>query len=224
MDIDHETTVLYENVARVYAERFCSQQTLDFEQGYVERLGNISLVPNGLLLDVGCGPAVYWELARRCNLKYVGLDFVSAMLREGRSRYPTAPLARADARSLPVASRSVDFVVAMGSLSHMPNGDFVIAVAECARVLRQSGGFLLGDQLGGHPLRVSYPLSRKSMINVFPRRESWYKEVLTGAGFEVLSSLVRDPEGGEIPLRKLVVWARLKWGGTHKDTAPPCSR
>ena len=208
-----EIRELYDRVAIEYADLFCSDGVLNAEASYVQELARVGTLTNSRLLDVGCGPAVYLRLAERAALRYVGVDFSAEMLRVGRNRFPGVCLARADARSLPMAASVVDLAVAMGSLSHMTNEDFHIAMGEIARVLRTEGALLLGDQVGNQPIRAPYPLATGCLVPVFPRSEEFYCDELTRWGFAVVRTEVREPGPGEIALRKVLLWARLSKRG-----------
>lgn len=81
------------------------------------------------VLDVGCGPGRY--LAR---VKGVGVDLSFGMAREARAHAPTAV---GDVCALPVATGSVDRLLAPHMLYHAPDLDQ--GASELRRVLRPGG-------------------------------------------------------------------------------------
>lgn len=93
----------------------------------------------GLLFDVGCGNGVYLSRLRaeRPDLGCVGLDLSVGM----------GPDVVADAAALPVLDGSVDVVLAMHMLYHLPRP--AAGVAEIARVLRADGLALVSTNARG---------------------------------------------------------------------------
>ena len=88
----------------------------------------------GRVLDVACGAGYGTAL-----LGAVGADLSLPTLRAARKRYPARYVA-ADALRLPFA-RAFDAVVSFETIEHVP--DAASFVAECARVLRPEGVFIV---------------------------------------------------------------------------------
>lgn len=99
------------------------------------------------VLDVGCGNGTYLaQLRRRGHTGPVlGLDLSEAMARQA-SRH--APTAIADAQALPLPDRSVDTVLSLHMLYHVPNPHQ--AIAELRRVLRAGGTAMVTTNGPGH--------------------------------------------------------------------------
>jgi ubiquinone/menaquinone biosynthesis C-methylase UbiE len=98
------------------------------------------------VLDVGGGPGAYavWLARRGYAVRLLDpVDLHVAQAREASAREPGAALAGAevgDARALPAADRSVDAVLLLGPLYHLPEAeDRDRALREAHRVLRPSG-------------------------------------------------------------------------------------
>lgn len=93
------------------------------------------------LLDVGTGLAdLPWrarEIARRRGVRLytIGLDGVPSLLRAGRHRVNAAVCA--DALSLPLADRSVDYVLCSQLLHHFEHERALQLIAELDRVARR---------------------------------------------------------------------------------------
>jgi SAM-dependent methyltransferase len=88
------------------------------------------LLPEGRVLDLGCGVGHSWrELEPR---ETVGVDLDPAVL-AGQGRETVA----ADMRALPFAAGSFDAVLSVQSIEHVPDPERV--VAEARRVLRPGG-------------------------------------------------------------------------------------
>ena len=90
------------------------------------------------VLDIGCGNGLHLaELARRAHRGPVfGLDLSPGMLTAARS-HARAPLVVGDAEQVPFAAESLDRVLAMHMLYHVPNRD--LAISEIRRVLLPDG-------------------------------------------------------------------------------------
>jgi SAM-dependent methyltransferase len=108
----------------------------------------VGLVPSGAVVaDVGCGNGVYLERLRRRgrNPTVVGFDLSAGMARAALAHAPTAV---ADAQALPLRDASVDVVLCLHMLYHVP--DIARAVRELRRVLRPGGRVLVTTNGAGH--------------------------------------------------------------------------
>ncbi|WP_037602348.1 class I SAM-dependent methyltransferase [Streptacidiphilus rugosus] len=96
----------------------------------VEQLTEIT----GTVLDIGCGNGKFvTRLHRdRPDLHVIGTDISAGILAD-----VPRPVVVADAQALPIADASVDAVLAMHMLYHVP--DIPTAISELARVLKPGG-------------------------------------------------------------------------------------
>ncbi len=104
-----------------------------------EALGVLAPLDGRVVGDVGCGSGRYIDSLRGAGARVVGIDLSVGMLAGVSS--PLA-LVAADSQSLPLTDASVDVVMMMHMLYHVP--DPAMAVAEAARVLRPDGKLLVG--------------------------------------------------------------------------------
>jgi ubiquinone/menaquinone biosynthesis C-methylase UbiE len=106
----------------------------------------------GRVLDLGGGSAWVSELLARFGLRPVTLDVSHALLRVGQRRFAREGLAArftvGDMTRLPIASESMDAVVVMDALHHVP--DVPAVFREVYRVLRPGGQFALAEPGEGH--------------------------------------------------------------------------
>jgi SAM-dependent methyltransferase len=113
----------------------------DFQRPYIdlrsEALASLGGVDGRVIGDVGCGSGRYIAALTEAGARVVGIDLSIGMLAGVAD--PT-PLVAADSQSLPLADASLDVVMMMHMLYHVP--DPARALAQAARVLR-SGGTLL---------------------------------------------------------------------------------
>jgi SAM-dependent methyltransferase len=90
------------------------------------------------IVEIGCGSGWNSEvlevlLGRR--VRYVGVDYSTAMTAHGRACYPRHGFVTGDATGLPVRDAAFDIAVSGGSLMHI--ADYEAAIAECRRVARR---------------------------------------------------------------------------------------
>ena len=103
--------------------------------------------PDAVVADVGCGNGVYLERLRRrgSNPDRGGFDLSPGMARAASAHAPTAV---ADAQALPLRAGSVDVVLCLHMLYHVP--DIARALRELRRVLRPGGLALVTTNGAGH--------------------------------------------------------------------------
>ena len=113
--------------------------------GVTERALAMCGLPAGVrALDLGCGPGGTLEhLSVTHRFAAVGCDLSAPLLREGRRRVPLLPLFQAPADCLPIASESVDVILAECTLSVTGRQEQVLV--ECSRVLRGVGLVIVSD-------------------------------------------------------------------------------
>jgi SAM-dependent methyltransferase len=114
----------------------------DFQQPYIdivaEALGVLAPLDRRVVGDVGCGSGRYIPGLRGAGARVVGIDLSVGML----AGVPDAtPLVAADSQALPIADASLDVVMMMHMLYHVP--DPARALVEAARALRPGGALLV---------------------------------------------------------------------------------
>ncbi|MEW6364671.1 MAG: class I SAM-dependent methyltransferase [Acidobacteriota bacterium] len=106
----------------------------------------------GLVLDLGGGAAWVTELLTRLGYRVITLDIAPTLLRLGRKRLQQAQLpARlvvGDMTALPIAPGSLDAVVIVDALHHVPRIEAVFF--EAFRALVPGGQFLIAEPGEGH--------------------------------------------------------------------------
>jgi SAM-dependent methyltransferase len=114
----------------------------DFQQPYIdlksEALALLAPLDGRVVGDVGCGDGRYIDALRAAGARVVGIDLSVGML-AGVSSPPA--LVAADSQALPLTDASLDAVMMMHMLYHVP--DPAMAVAEASRVLRRAGKLLV---------------------------------------------------------------------------------
>jgi len=90
----------------------------------------------GTVLDIGCADQ-YIKTYIQANHNYIGLDYYQTAVHW----YATQPHVYGDAQALPFANNSMDTVLLLDVLEHLPRPEDCIS--EIARVLKPSGTFVL---------------------------------------------------------------------------------
>ena len=109
-------------------------------------LGRLRSAAPERILDLGCGTGqLTLRLVEQFPAAHVlGLDYSPGMLSEAAGRVGDhAPLTRADAQRLPLASDSIDVVTCSESFHWYPDQE--LALSEIARVVRPGGRLLLAS-------------------------------------------------------------------------------
>lgn len=97
----------------------------------------------GVVVDVGCGPGRFIDVARTKGAKVIGIDY-SAAVEVAQANFahdPSVCICQADALNLPIRSHSIDGVFTIGVLHHTPAPEQ--GVREAYRILREDGWFAL---------------------------------------------------------------------------------
>lgn len=102
----------------------------------------------GLIGDLGCGPGHLSRYVRQFHPEIFGLDLSHGCLVEAHQSNRELAFVQGDMLALPVATATLDGVLAFYSLIHFDWPEVESALKEMARVLRPGGGLLLGFHVG----------------------------------------------------------------------------
>lgn len=142
-----------------------------FMAGAEAALEELAPSNSGLAVDVGCGTGLRAKVAARHGYRVVGLDVSADQLRIARSR---APVVRADARALPLASGTAALTFSM--LTHTDLDHFDRLVEECVRLLVPGGSFIY---VGVHPCfnnPFAEPLADGVRLHTGYRKSGWQSQ------------------------------------------------
>ena len=118
-----------------------------------EMLLDRSRIPSsGIFIDAGCGTGqtMDWFVRRHPGWKGIGFDIAADGL--GFAREAGLPVSQATALCLPLPNRSVDLVISLDTLQHLPlKGGDASALREFFRVLRPRGILLLRTNAQSFP-------------------------------------------------------------------------
>lgn len=107
----------------------------------------LPLTPGLTLCDIGVGGGYYARPLAASVRHLIGLDLQMEMLAQVRptSGAPNLLLLQGDASHLPLATSSIDMVIAVTVLGEVPSAE--AAIAECVRVLRPGGLLSISEHL-----------------------------------------------------------------------------
>jgi SAM-dependent methyltransferase len=144
-------------------------------------LSDTALAATGVLLDVGCGSgqSMRWFLERHPAWRSAGLDLSRDGLRAARALGQN--VSRASALALPHADASVDLILTLDVIQHLPlDGGDRTALAEMRRVLRPGGWLCLRTNA------QAFPPTRDDPAHNFHKYEpAELRSKLEAAGFRV---------------------------------------
>ncbi|MDT9600229.1 class I SAM-dependent methyltransferase [Sphingosinicella rhizophila] len=144
--------------------RLAAKYTISDQPWFAWVASRLPMRDGDRILDVGCGPAWFWEGAVDAlpeGIRLTLTDLSTGMVDEAMERCASLPFAAlagqvADAASLPFEDGSFDGVIAMHMLYHVR--DPAAAIAEMHRVLKP-GGFLGVTTNGADNMRRLHELT-----------------------------------------------------------------
>ena len=96
-------------------------------------------------LDVGCGTGRWSRWLAEHGARVTGVDATEAMLDVARRAAPGIEFRRMPATALALSDASVDLVVCITVVQHLPPTDQLAAIAELCRVVRPGGSIVTLD-------------------------------------------------------------------------------
>lgn len=155
-----------------------------------------SLVPSGLVGDLGCGPGrITGYLAGR-GLDVFGVDLSPAMVEVARRECPGVRFSVGSMAALDLADGAFAGAVAWYSLIHVPPPELPVVVAELARVVRSGGLLLIAFQVGSERRHLTSAYGHEfGGVNVYRLDPDVVAQILAEAGLSVVARLVREGVG-----------------------------
>jgi ubiquinone/menaquinone biosynthesis C-methylase UbiE len=183
----------YNKIAATYTANLEYPHTQEY-LAYLDRVACDAIGEGelGTLAELCCGRGEALTLFGARARRYIGIDVSESMLQAGQAlhKHPDAIFAQADATRVPLAPGSVDTVVMLGGIHHVPERAKLFA--EIARILKPGGRFLYREPVSDFVLwrglrAIIYRLS--PMLNSATERPLVYEEtvpVLERAGMHSL--------------------------------------
>jgi len=188
----------YDAVARKYADEIYGELAgKPFDRDVLERFAE-RVRGQGLVCDLGCGPAQIARYLRDRGVGAFGADFSGGMLVEARRLNPDLRWVQTSMLALGLRSESLAGVAAFYSIIHIPREKVVEALAEVRRVLRPGGLFLFTFHLGSADSHHDEFFGRRVSLDVALFTTAEMLRYLKGADLQIEEVQERDPYAPEV--------------------------
>ncbi|MBN1607147.1 MAG: class I SAM-dependent methyltransferase [Polyangiaceae bacterium] len=199
----------YDAIAAKYAEKF--QDEMDhkpFDRDCLDRLVE-EVGTREPICDLGCGPGQIARYLRSRGAQVLGVDCSARMIAEARRRNPTIPFHVGDMLRLLEADGSWGGIAAFYSVVHIPSDQMVAALTEMRRVLKPCGVLLVTFHVGDETVHVDEWMDIKVNVDFFFYQPEQMEAWLRDAGFELETTLVREPDPDvEVATRRAYIFAK----------------
>ena len=174
--------------------------------------------PQGVLVDVGCGPGYLMADLRRTfkELSITGVDISEEMIQKASKNMSATgfqeetSFRQGDIQALPFEDNSLDFVISTLSLHHW--SEPIQALRELHRVLKPEGQFILFDLRRGSP-RLFYWLMRFAQMFVLPapmrRMNEPISSVLANYTPSELTGIIKETPFEQWSIQPGIFWVFL---------------
>jgi SAM-dependent methyltransferase len=188
------TRTFYDAIAEDYATHFQDAGAgtpLDRAAmaGFAELVGQ-----DGEVADLGCGPGRVTAHLASLGLSVFGLDLSESMLSIARRENPGLRFEQGSMLDLDLPDGALDGVVSWYSSIHTPVDRLPALFAEFRRVLAPGGPLLVAFQVGDEPRHLDQPFGHPVALDFERRQPAAIAELLTAAGFALVSRTVREPD------------------------------
>jgi ubiquinone/menaquinone biosynthesis C-methylase UbiE len=178
-----QTIEMYGHIAPNYVQRTrdkCPQR--EFE-AFCQQV-----VPQGTILDAGCGGGRDCQIFVQRGFSVIGIDLSTGLLQIAEGFAPTCSFFQADIRDIPLSESSVDGVWSCASILHLERSQVPRALAEFNRVLRAGAPCCIivkkGKDIGEETIRESTTQGKPRFFTYF--QEDEIRGLCLAAGFTIL--------------------------------------
>jgi len=142
---------------------------------------SLALRPTDVVVDVGGGTGGVSAPLHPDARQVIVVEPSSALVRRGHRRHDGLDFVRAAGQRLPLGDRSVDAILLIEVLHHVPDDGALLA--EAARVLRPGGRLLIEEVEFAGLRRLRYWAERVVTDGVWPRTRAGLCDALVTLGF-----------------------------------------
>jgi ubiquinone/menaquinone biosynthesis C-methylase UbiE len=200
----------YDTVAVEYQRRLAAE--LDgkpFDRAWLDSFA-AAIPATARVVEVGCGDGHIAAYLADRGRAVDGIDLSSVMVEVAQRAYPRSRFMVGDMLGLPLASASIDAIVAFYSIVNLTAADCQIAFGEFSRVLRPDGIVTLAFHVGDERLRVERWWDTAASLDFYLHPVERVARQLRHTGFDIVRCETRAPyaEHVEAQTRRGYVLAR----------------
>jgi SAM-dependent methyltransferase len=152
-----------------------------------------SLVPEGLVGDLGCGPGRITTYLASLGLDAFGIDLSPEMVGLARATYPSLRFEVGTLFDLELKDGELAGALAWYSLVHTPREDLPAVFAELHRVVQPGGYLLHAFKVGGGIHHLEHAYGHEVDLDVYWYDPADITDLLTEAGFAEVAMLTHAP-------------------------------
>ncbi|MFD5793274.1 class I SAM-dependent DNA methyltransferase [Streptomyces diastatochromogenes] len=201
----------YDAIAKDYASRFPDGLFHPLDRQLVTAFAEL-VTANGPapVADLGSGPGYVTARLHDLGVPAFGVDVSPAMVTLAREAHPQLRFHVGSMTSLDLPDATLGGILALYSTIHVPDDHLPTAFAEFRRTLSPGAPVLLAFQSGPEPghLHLAERFGHQIDLDYYWRTPEQVTALLTGAGLEVVATVLREPDGEETRARAFLLARR----------------
>ncbi|MCZ0987331.1 class I SAM-dependent DNA methyltransferase [Streptomyces diastatochromogenes] len=190
----------YDAIAKDYASRFPDGLPHPLDRQLVTAFAEL-VTANGPapVADLGSGPGYVTARLHDLGVPAFGVDVSPAMVTLAREAHPQLRFHVGSMTSLDLPDATLGGILALYSTIHVPDDHLPTAFSEFRRTLSPGAPVLLAFQSGPEPghLHLAERFGHQIDLDYYWRTPEQVTALLTGAGLEVVATVLREPDGEE---------------------------
>lgn len=201
----------YDAIAKDYASRFPDGLFHPLDRQLVTAFAEL-VTANGPapVADLGSGPGYVTARLHDLGVPAFGVDVSPAMVTLAREAHPQLRFHVGSMTSLDLPDATLGGILALYSTIHVPDDHLPTAFSEFRRTLSPGAPVLLAFQSGPEPghLHLAERFGHQIDLDYYWRTPEQVTALLTGAGLEVVATVLREPDGEETRARAFLLARR----------------
>lgn len=210
-DFLRTTRTSYDTIAKDYSACFPPGDIHPLDRTLIRTFAEL-VTANGSapVADLGSGPGHVTALLHEQGVPVFGVDLSPSMVSLARAAYPALRFHVGSMTALDLPDATLGGVLALYSIIHLPDEELPTAFAEFHRTLVPGGHALLGFQSGPEPgrLHLTERFGHEIDLDYYWRTPEQVAGALTGAGLELVATVLREPSTEERRPRGFVLARR----------------
>lgn len=152
------------------------------EQSFLKTIGTYNF-SNKKILDFGCGIGAYSMMFSAKN--YIGVDIDAKRIRYARLLNPEYKFIQIKGETLPIADHSIDYIIIISVLHHIPSDIVYKYLEEFKRILNPSGRLLVVEPCKMKKKKLSNRIMPILDRGKYIRNEEEYYNLFKNTGYKV---------------------------------------